>query len=394
MLGRTAEIGSSAASQRAQPRLAVVGVSTGRTCGVRDHAALLAEALTRAGVTCSSHWLDRESQSFRGARAEVSSWASDLARDLESEAPDAVLLHYSVFAYSHRGMPVFVSPIVSTIARTGIPLIVFVHELAYRQRGRPSVQGAVWALSQRAAMLGVMRSAAAAVVTVEDRIQWLSSRVWLPRRQLAFAPVFSTLPPPTAQERGGCEGPLIGIFGYACGPAMAALVLDVVSLLRECGLPVTLRLLGAPGRDSAAGEMWRSQAGSRSLVDALSFSGTLCAQDLSNALAGCDLLLFVDRPGPTSRKTTLAGALASGTAVVAIDGPRSWSRLLGSGALELAAPRPDAVANAVATLLREQRARQEMGARGRAFAEREMGVSLSVAAVAGLLDSHSARATR
>ena len=41
---------------------AVVGVSQAATCGVRDHAMLLAEALTEEGVSCSMHWLGRIAQ--------------------------------------------------------------------------------------------------------------------------------------------------------------------------------------------------------------------------------------------------------------------------------------------------------------------------------------------
>ena len=39
--------------------MAAVGVSTSTTCGVRDHATLLAEALSRENVSCSVHWLYR-----------------------------------------------------------------------------------------------------------------------------------------------------------------------------------------------------------------------------------------------------------------------------------------------------------------------------------------------
>ncbi|MGO9761779.1 MAG: glycosyltransferase [Solirubrobacteraceae bacterium] len=387
-------------------RMAVVGMSTSDTCGVRDHATMLSDGLERENVQCSMHWLDRSQPTYAGARAEISSWAQKLAGDLRNDPPDALLLHYSVFAHSHRGLPVFVAPMVSALRESRIPLISFLHEFAFRQRGRFGLNGAVWSLSQRAALFEVMRASTAAVATVQERADWLASRVWLPRRPLAVAPVFSTLPPPTGEPRGEREGPLVGLFGYSCRPALASLVLDAVALLRERGLSLRLLLLGAPGAQSEVGEMWRSGARSRGIAQALCFSGTMSAQELSDMLAGCDLLLFVDRPGPTSRKTTLAGSLASGTAVVAIDGPAAWPQLVQARAAELTQPRPDALATAIETLLCEEGAREALAARGRAFAEQSMGVALSAEIVAGLLDyildaaspvgrpdSHAARAT-
>ena len=117
----------------------------------------------------------------------------------------------------------------------------------------------------------------------------------------------------------------------------------------------------------------------------MSFSGILSAQELSNTLAGCDLLLFADGPGPTSRKTTLAASLASGAAVLAADGPASWRQLVESRALALARPEPQALAEEIRELLGDPVSREALGARGRAFAEHSMGLSLSAAVVAGVV---------
>ena len=43
--------------------IAVVGMSVGATCGVRDHAGLLAADLTSRGCSCTFHWLRREQRS-------------------------------------------------------------------------------------------------------------------------------------------------------------------------------------------------------------------------------------------------------------------------------------------------------------------------------------------
>jgi glycosyltransferase involved in cell wall biosynthesis len=149
---------------------------------------------------------------------------------------------------------------------------------------------------------------------------------------------------------------------------------------------VELVLLGAPGRSSAAGEAWLQGARTRAITHALSFSGTLAPQDLANALAACEIMLFADAAGPSSRKTTLAASLASGRAVVAIDGPLAWSELIEAQAARMTAASPDALADALEELLADEGQRDALGERGRAFAERRMGVARSARVLAGLLD--------
>jgi len=388
LIGRsTAARGSADATAKREQavRMAVVGMSTSANCGVRDHAAVLAEALARENVSCSLHWLYRSEGTIRATRAEIRSWTRGLAAELEEHRPDAVLLHYSVFAYSYRGLPLFVRPALSSLHGLRIPLVSFLHEFAYPWR-RAGLHGTAWALSQRALLIEVMRASAAAVVTIDSRADWLTSRVWLPRRPVAFAPVFSNLPPPAVRPQPDRETPIIGLFGYSHEGAAVSLVLDAVRLLEDRGRGVGLMLLGAPGRSSAVGEAWLAGAGTRAITHALSFSGTLAAQDLSDALAACDIMLFADSSGPSSRKTTLAASLACGRAVVAIDGPLSWSELMQAQAARVVAPTADALAGGIDMLLGDAGLRQALGARGRAFAERQMGVARTARVVAGLLD--------
>ncbi len=366
---------------------AVVGVSKGRTCGMRDHAILLADALGDEDVSCSVHWLWRSALSIRAVHSEFRSWTSRLASELDANPPDAIIFHYSVFSYSYKGFPLFVRPTLSAL-RGSWPLITVLHEFAYPWR-YGGLHGDAWAVTQRAAMVGVMKRSAAVLVTAPFREEWLASRRWLPRRPIAFAPVFSNLPAATVAGRAAdraAEG-VVGLFGYAYEGADAALVLDAVRLLHDRGLPVRLKLLGAPGPGTPAAERWLADATDRGLERALSFSGLLEAQELANALAACDVLLHVARAGPTSRKGTLAASLASGRPVVALDGPRRWAELAGSGAALIVAPTAVAMADAVAGLLEDRDRREALGARSAAFARGAMGVQRSARAVRGLLDA-------
>jgi glycosyltransferase involved in cell wall biosynthesis len=366
------------------PRIAVLGVSVGRTCGVRDHATLLAEALERDGLQCSSHWLWRSAGSLRAARSEMRRWNSELEGELRERKADVVLLHYSVFSYSFRGVPLFVHPTLSCLRGTRIPIVSVMHEFAYPWM-YGGWRGAVWAVTQRAVLIDVMRASAGVLVTDDSRASWLRSRPWLARRPVEMAPVFSNLPAPEPAPRPVRTSPLIGLFGFSYQGAAVALVLDALVILAERGQQAQLALLGAAGRSSPAGRAWLHAAASRGLQEQLSFSGALPAQELSNTLAACDVLLGADTAGPSSRKGTLAASLASGSPVIAIDGPRAWSALSECAAAEVVPPTAEALADAVSALLADERSREELGARGRAFAERQMGVSRTVSAVRSLL---------
>jgi glycosyltransferase involved in cell wall biosynthesis len=362
------------------PRVAVVGISVNRFCGVRDHATLLAAELERRGVPCSMHWLSRTSSGLGASRREVREWAAGLGEELSAAGADVVLLHYSVFSYCYRGVPLFVAPTLAAIDRAGVSIVVVGHELAYPWH-HAGLRGKLWAIAQRPALRQLVRRASGVIVTADFRAQWLGSRWWLPRRAVLVAPVFSNLPAPRAASGGEVKAGMVGLFGYAYGGVAVDAVLDALARLPAA----KLRLLGSPGPDSAAGEAWRADARSRRIEDALSFSGELPAQELSDEMARCAVLLFADVSGPSSRKGTLAGALASGRPLVAIDGPLRWQLLVDSDAARVVEPTADALAQALGELLSDTPQADALGARGREFAEREMGVARTAEAVLALV---------
>ncbi len=377
-------VGAPRSSAGAPLRVAVVGASVRATCGVRDHATLLMHAMAQENVSPSLHWLTREQSSLPAARAEFSAWTRRLARELDSDPPDAVLMHYSVFSYSHRGLPLFVHQTLRALHTARIPLVAMMHELAYPWR-YSGWRGDLWALTQRALLIDVMRACRGAIVTADVRAQWLASRAWLPTRRVLVAPVFSNLPAPSALPARAGAHLTIGVFGYSYEGASLSLVLDALGQLEGRGVQAHLRLLGAPGSSSDAGRAWLAAARGRGLESLISFSERLPAQELSDALGACDVLLFPDAAGPSSRKGSLAGALASGSPVVALHGPNTWHELLDAEAVCVVTPTPAALAEAVCDLLGDERARAALGARGRAFAQNEMGLARSVEAVMELL---------
>ena len=373
-----------AAQELAQPgkRLAVLGISVDQPCGVHDHASLLAEALADLGPISSMHWLSRSAGSIAAQRAEVREWLASSLERLEADPPDAVLLHYSVFAYAYRGVPVFARPVLATIARTGLPLVSFLHEFAYPWH-MGGARGKIWSLTQRLALASVMRASSGVIVSADARAAWLAQRAWLAGRPTSVAAVFSNLPAPspaTAPVAGR-----LGLFGYGHEGVAFETVLDALSLLRQRRSDVELVLLGAPGSSSEASAHWRRAARERGLESALSFSGRLPAQALSDDLARCTALLFVERGGPTSRKTTLAASLSSGRPVVALDGRNSWPALLQARAALVVAPDPAALAGGVAGVLDDEHEGRLQAERGRTFAAQMMSVQHSATVVAAAL---------
>jgi glycosyltransferase involved in cell wall biosynthesis len=368
----------------AERSAAVVGMSEGETSGMRDHAVLLAQALAAEGVSCSVHWLAREHRSLAAGHAETRAWASSLRAQLAREQPDAILFHYSPFAYSYRGVPLLLRSTLAALRGSRLPVVTFMHECAYPWH-MGGLRGKLWAVTQRAALIDVMRASRAVVLTTDFRVDWLASRRWLPRMALPLAPVFSNLPAPSPLQ-GPERGNLIGLFGFAFQDASVALVLDALGRLRQRGVEARLWLLGAPGPTSAAGEAWLAGARERGLSSLLSFSGRLPAQELSDALARCDVLLSASLAGPSSRKGTLAASLASGRPLLAIDGPRRWSELLERDAAAIVQPTADALADALAATLADDARADALGARGRAFAEERMSIGHSAAVVAALFE--------
>ncbi|HWX74562.1 MAG TPA: glycosyltransferase family 4 protein, partial [Solirubrobacteraceae bacterium] len=317
--------------------------------------------------------------------SELRAWSATLRGELRDRPPDAVLLHYSPFSYAHRGLPLFVRPVLSAARAAGVPLLTFAHETAYPW-GRGGWRGTLWAATQRGALVELLRASAAVVVTSEDQRAWLGTRAWLPRRETRLAPVFSNLPPALAQAGRDGDGRVIGLFGYAYQGAELALVLDALRLLHERAANARLVLLGAPGRASPAAEEWLRAARARGVESLLSFVGPLPAQELSDRLAACEVLLSCPRSGPTSRKGTLAASLASGAPVVAIDGPRTWAELVRAEAALVLPAAPEPLAEGLAELLRDDARRAALGARGRAFADSHMSLAGAAHTVRELLD--------
>jgi hypothetical protein len=226
--------------------------------------------------------------------------------------------------------------------------VTVLHEYALPW-GKNGWRGVIQGAAQRFALPPVVSTSSALVVTTDERADWLRRRIWLPRRATAIAPVFSNLPdaftvPPQS------AGPMrIGMFGYP--PSSAPLIAGAMARLLSGGTAAELWLLGTPGPNTTVGEAWRQAGTGAGIGAALRFTGVLRPAALAGELSRCHILVFDDGDRPSSRKGTLASALASGRPVVAVDGARTWSTLVRDGAIRLVTREPAALGDTLLSVL-------------------------------------------
>lgn len=370
---------------RPPPRLLIIGSSEGPICGVRDFAHRLSSRLEGRGWSVTSVWNNRvPGLSLSESSSQLKDWTTKIRRTRDSLHPDATLVHYSVFAFSFRGVPLCAALGHWRRPTSKLPVVTFLHEYAYPWRRR-GWRGATWAITQRLALWFVVARSSALLVTTTQRATWISSRRWLPRRPVDVSPVFSNLPSARARYSPTPEGGRVGVFGYGSEAVALHLLLDAFTALRVRAPRARLWLLGAPGPESPTGRRVLTLARERGLGEAVDFTGVLRAEELSDALVACDVLLFADDDGPSSRKTTLAASLASGRPVVAIDGPQTWGELIAHNAVAVVPRQPVVLAEAIERLLADRVAADALGARGRAFAEGHMSVDRAADVVLGVL---------
>ena len=200
----------------------------------------------------------------------------------------------------------------------------------------------------------------ALIVTTDWRARWIGSRRLLPHRPVLVAPVFSNLPSSAPGVSPDGTEPVVGLFGYSYQGAAISLVLDAISGLRGNGRQVRLGCWahpariprragpGSPGRQSAPCRMHcRSPGG---------FGAGSIGRDRPlrrAAFRRCGRAL--------AAQGTLAGSLASGRPVIAIDGRHTWRALVSAGAARVVAPEADALAGAIDSLLGGSRGSGRVG---------------------------------
>lgn len=365
-------------------RILVAGISTTANCGVRDHARILSETLERNGAQVTTTWLEQSAGSFGVAKLSRELW---LQRKLNRH--ETLIVHYSVFAYARRGIPIGVPLLALALRCLGTPVVLFAHEFAYPW-GTRGWRGAIQAATQRAALLPLVGACDAVVVTTEDRLRWLETRRWLPRRAVVCAPVFSNIRPNPSRVLPQEIPGRIGVFSFGAEGLEAKLVTAAVAEVARERPGAHLVLIGAPGPQSAAGQRWQQAA--TNVQCPLTFTGMASEAETSERLSTCQLIVFPDPAGPSSRKTSLAAALTHARAVIALNGPQSWSELLAASAIVIVEPRLQPLAAALENLLADDVARSAIARKALAFAKDHLTTENAAATILDV--SLAARANR
>jgi len=350
--------------------------------GVTDYGHLLNQALRRKGLEVDEHW---SVNSATGCSAAAHATINLLRRAMAIPPGTATLWHYSSFAYGMRGIPLPGVLFGVVVRIRGGTVITIVHEAVYPW-GRRGWRGGLQALTQRVALLGVILGSHVLVVTTSGRAELFGR---LPRplaRAVEYLPVFSTIGEPAepAEIRDRADPPVVGVLSHSSEGAMAELLFEAVARLPREIVP-RIVLLGAPGPSSRGGLHWQSLARRRAMEQHLEFTGVLPEGQLGERLRSCDLILFLDPDGPTSRKTTLAAGLAHGMPIIAVDGPDRWVELVDRGAVVLVSADGHGLALAIAGLLASPERRRDLGGKAQAFYRERMGLDLVAAGMSHVI---------
>lgn len=363
-----------------------MGVVTSRTlsakgpCGVRDYSQLLTDRLAMDGLAAQHETIVYEmGGGLKGAlRAGVK-----LARPVDS---GAVVIHYASFGGTWKGVPLLApwAPLLHRLR--GSFVLTVVHEM-YPGWGR-SVKRATLSLLHRLALVPLVLGSHQVVVTTEGRADVIRRlpgarhRVhvhpvpsnWFPFGQLGAIDVSVTNPPP------------LMVLGWGHEQFDSQLLAEAIALID--GVKPTVVLVGAPGEESLYADRWRRSFSDLGIEENLQFTGYLSIDEVQTLLAPGSVVVSTSTEGLSSRKGTLASALAAGCSVVGVDGPETWSRLRKSGAVLLVEPTARALADGL-KVITEPQMRSCMGRRAQQFYEANCGWASLSGLVAALLPDAS-----
>lgn len=239
------------------------------------------------------------------------------------------------------------------------------------------------AATQRASLLGLVAACSAIVVATSERVDWFRTRWWLPSRRVTFVPVFANIVPTGRTGERTVPG-RVGLFSFATDGLAMEVAVDALAEVSRQVEKAHLALIGSPGPNSSAGKRWRERA--QDVGCPLVFTGVAEADEISRHLSACELIIFPDQGGASSRKTSLAASLAHGQAVVALDGPSTWRDFVDAEALLVVQPTREALAEAVCRLLEDQDARAAVGAQARSFYQERLSIGRAAKTLACVVE--------
>lgn len=329
----------------------VTGVVPSGPGGMRDYGDLLGRELTERGACVSVAWIENGGGPLAGLRAGLRLLAT--ARQIEPGT--VVIWNYAPVSLGVLGLP---GPgvLLGLVLRVrGIRTLAVLHELAQPLR-LPGCKAKVVGAGQLVALSAVLAGVPDVVATTQNRARWLRLFERTLGFRVHFLPIFSNFDPPRARSadngargRSPAEGPLAVVLDYAADYARPDVVIDAARAL-ACRAGIDLVLLGAPGAESRAGARWRALAEAAGVSERLRFTGVVDPEEFVRWLSCTDVVILPNAQGPSSRKGTLAAALAHGSVIVSVDGLLRWQLLVDADALVMVPPHGASMASAIERL--------------------------------------------
>lgn len=368
-------------------RILSIGLVHTGPCGVRDHGALLSQELRSDGDEVEEVWVTNDGKSF------PDTWRATwklLRAALTHRTSDAAIWHYSVFAYSFRGIPMPGVLAGMLLRLRGVPVVATLHEmtLPLGTRGRGRIQ----AICQHLVLPLVLGGSREIVVTTEGRAAWLQSTFCISDSRIHVIPVFSNFDTSTTSEDFAVAAsfpgthPKIGVPGWGSSPGLESILLRAATQPELVDRNLTIQLLGAPGPGSAEARRWLSAATTAGIGGRLQFTGVLTPERFNDHLRQCQVVAILFGDGPSSRHTMLAAALSNGCAIVALDGSDTWSALTSAGAVTIASPTPADLAAKIAYLFDNFAHRRLLGDRALKLYKERMAPSIAARSFRAILD--------
>lgn len=335
--------------------------------------------------------MDVEAVALRGKRP--TAVAENAIRALEEWAPDAILLQYVPQMWGAGRFGSFApARLCKRFRARGGRVVAFAHELFLGWSARPDLLAG--AVSMRAQLLALSRSADHLVVTTEERLE--AVRALAPRRLggagTSLIPVGSNaLPVPFSPAAGRFD---IGLFSTLAAGKSFELVVDAFGLIARAVPGARLVLIGDLGHPSNPRHAALLQRISRHRAsDRIVLTGKLPLPRVADAVACLDVFVFASDVGASTRSSTLPLPLGAGVPVVAFRG-RDTGTLFVNRENVLFAPEqsPRALAEAVLALQGDPELRARLARGGRALYERQLAwdaIAERIVALLGGPDAHS-----
>jgi glycosyltransferase involved in cell wall biosynthesis len=290
--------------------VAVLGRPDTPTDAVEEYCRYLASAMVKHGTSLE----------IAGVRWAETGWRTalnELSRTFPIREHSWFLLQYTALAWSQRGFSWRFLKVIRHLQKRGARCAVVFHdaETYFGNRIVDRVRRSVQLFTMRSAW----RLADLSVFTIPpEKIPWITA----PSRKTVFIPVGANLPSPElAWRKVDVEkdsDPTVAVFSLSEGQVGVG---EVKSIAEAALFAVErvgpLRVL-VLGRNSAIAKSHLQERLGSAPVQVI-VHGLLSAEEITQLLASCDVMLFVRGPLSTRRGSAIAG-IACGLPVVALQG--------------------------------------------------------------------------